>query len=121
LDENTIEIVKNLPSPRCIKTHLPIQFLPDQIWTVNPKIIYIKRSPRDVAVSFFHHAAALHGYVGPMEDFIDAFINECVLYSPYYPHIIDYCQVAEKLDNFLVLNYEDMKMVRILTVWKGKF
>jgi len=29
-----------LQSPRCIKSHLPLQLLPEQLWTVKPKAKY---------------------------------------------------------------------------------
>lgn len=105
----TISKVEEMSSPRFIKTHLPIQLLPDQIWTVKPKVIYLKRNPKDVAVSYFHHSATLHGYLGNMEDFVNAFIGDFQLYSPYFDHLVDYGMVAEKLDNFLVLRFEDLK------------
>lgn len=40
---------------------------------------------------------------------MNAFLNEWVLYSPYHPHIVDYCRAAEMLDNILVLKFEDLK------------
>jgi hypothetical protein len=30
--------VEMLKSPRSIKTHLPLQLLPEQLWTVRPKV-----------------------------------------------------------------------------------
>jgi len=32
--------VEMLESPRCIKSHLPVQLLPEQLWTVKPKAKY---------------------------------------------------------------------------------
>ena len=29
-----------LQSPRCVKSHLPLQLLPEQLWTVKPKAKY---------------------------------------------------------------------------------
>lgn len=109
---DTVTQTINTSSPRCIKTHLPIQFLPDQMWTVKPKIIYIKRNPRDVAVSFYHHYVILHQYKGSLDDFIDFFVGDYPIYSPLFPHYIDFGVAAEKLDNILILNFEDMKKVK---------
>ncbi|KXJ77353.1 hypothetical protein RP20_CCG007779 [Aedes albopictus] len=33
-------------SPRFVKSHLPVALLPDQIWTVRPKMVYIRRNPK---------------------------------------------------------------------------
>jgi hypothetical protein len=98
-------------SPRFIKTHLPIQLLPDQIWTVKPKIVYVKRNCKDTAVSFFHHIALLHGFVGSLEDYINAFVTDNIMYSPFHQHVVDYCLAAEKLENIYTINFEDMKKV----------
>ncbi len=43
-----------VPSPRTMKTHLSKNLLPPQIYTKKPKIIYIARNPKDVAVSFYY-------------------------------------------------------------------
>jgi hypothetical protein len=34
---DTVHEVEMLQSPRCIKSHLPLQLLPEQLWTVKPK------------------------------------------------------------------------------------
>jgi Sulfotransferase domain len=99
----------NMPSPRFIKTHLPVSLVPDQIWTVAPKIVYVRRNPKDVAVSYFHHTALLHDYTGNMEDFVEAFIADLAYYSPYHSHILEYNAVAGKCENVLLLKFEDMK------------
>ena len=38
--EDTVQQVEMLQSPRCIKSHLPLQLLPEQLWTVKPKAKY---------------------------------------------------------------------------------
>ena len=35
--EDTLQKAEMLRSPRCIKSHLPLQLLPEQLWTVKPK------------------------------------------------------------------------------------
>ncbi len=108
--EDRLNMMDNLPSPRFIKTHLPIQLLPDEIWTVKPKLIYIKRNVKSVVVSYYFHTVMFDGYTGSLEEFSDTFMADSLLYSPYIPHILDYCQASESLDNLLVLNFEDMKI-----------
>ncbi|KAG5667159.1 hypothetical protein PVAND_015156 [Polypedilum vanderplanki] len=48
------DYMDKMPRPRIFKSHLPVQFLPDQNWTVKPKIIHIHRDVKDVAISFYH-------------------------------------------------------------------
>ena len=43
-----------MPSPRVIKSHLPGQFLPPQLWKKKAKIVYVIRNPKDVVVSYFY-------------------------------------------------------------------
>ncbi len=106
---DSIELLESQASPRFIKTHLPVQLLPDQIWTVKPKLIYIKRNPKAVAVSYFHHNRLLYKYRGSMEEYIAAFVKDVQLFSPYFPHIDGYCRLSNLAENLLILNYEDMK------------
>jgi len=38
--QDSIQQAEMLQSPRCIKSHLPLQLLPEQLWTVKPKAKY---------------------------------------------------------------------------------
>ena len=38
--EDSLQKVEMLQSPRCVKSHLPLQLLPEQLWTVKPKAKY---------------------------------------------------------------------------------
>lgn len=100
--------VLSMKSPRFIKTHLPVGFLPDQIWTVKPRVVYVRRNPKAVAVSYYYHSVSLHGYRGTMEQFIRSFINELQYYSPYHRHVLEYSNL-EYEDDMLHLCFEDMK------------
>ncbi|XP_069942569.1 luciferin sulfotransferase-like isoform X2 [Cherax quadricarinatus] len=51
---NTWHILHNISAPRTIKSHLPKELLPKQIWQVKPKIVYVCRDPRDVCVSYYY-------------------------------------------------------------------
>lgn len=52
--DKKFEMMNNLPSRRLIKSHLAAYLLPKDLWTVKPKIIYIYRDAKDVAVSLYH-------------------------------------------------------------------
>lgn len=47
------EAIDKAPSPRFIKTHLPLSMLPPNLLST-AKVIYIARDPRDVAVSIYY-------------------------------------------------------------------
>ncbi|CAG9801248.1 unnamed protein product [Chironomus riparius] len=102
------EMCQEMPRPRYIKSHLPYFLLPDQLWTVKPKIVYVVRNAKDAAVSWYHHHVNLHGYQGRMEDFIEAFSKDLVPYSPINEHIIDFWSIKDE-PNILFLFFEDMK------------
>ncbi|XP_058828218.1 luciferin sulfotransferase-like [Topomyia yanbarensis] len=93
------------PSPRLIKTHLPVALLPPQIWNVKPKIVNIRRNPKSVAVSYYHHS---NEFKGTKEAFIRSFMKDLQLYSPYHRHVIEYNQL-KNYGNILNLSFEDMK------------
>lgn len=102
--------ILSAPSPRFIQSHLPVALLPDQIWSVRPKMVYVRRNPKSVAVSYFHYTVSMQGYSGTMDQFVRAFMKDQVLYSPYHEHIIEYHHL-DYPDNLLLLCFEDMKKV----------
>ncbi|XP_058461562.1 luciferin sulfotransferase-like [Malaya genurostris] len=102
------QTVLSMKSPRFIKTHLPVGFLPDQIWCEKPKLIYVKRNPKAVAVSYYHHSVSLHGYKGTLDQFVLSMLNELQYYSPYHRHVLEYNNL-EYGGAMLHLCFEDMK------------
>lgn len=42
--QNSVQLVNDMPSPRCIKSHLPLQLLPEQFDIVKPKVYKIFQS-----------------------------------------------------------------------------
>jgi Sulfotransferase domain len=110
---DSIDKIEQLQRPRHIKSHLTKSLLPDQLWTTKPKIVYVARNPKDVVISFFHHYRNIVGYRGTKEDFIEAFLNDSIIYSPFFEHILDFWKVRHE-NYVLFLTYEDMKAVRTI-------
>ncbi|XP_055593597.1 luciferin sulfotransferase-like isoform X2 [Uranotaenia lowii] len=100
--------VERLSRPRHIKSHLPAMLLPDQIWQVKPRIIYVARNPKDAATSFFHHYRNIVGYEGRKEHFFDAFLTDSLIYAPFSGHVLDYWRIRDE-PNVLFITYEQMK------------
>ncbi|XP_059489704.1 luciferin sulfotransferase-like [Neocloeon triangulifer] len=104
----SIAAVKNMPRPRFIKTHLPMRFLPKQIWTVKPKMIYVSREVKDVIVSYFHHKRFFYGYKADFETFCKSFMKNEILFCPFWGHIKDFWGLRNE-ENILFVTYEDMQ------------
>ncbi|GAB0093897.1 hypothetical protein DMENIID0001_090880 [Sergentomyia squamirostris] len=107
-DMDQIEILKKMPSPRFIKSHLPAHLLPPQIWTVKPKIVYVARNAKDTAISWFHHYVNFQHYKNSFKNFMEVMLNDMATFSPYHAHIIDFWNMRDE-ENILFLTYEDMK------------
>jgi len=108
---NSVEQVENMPSPRFIKTHLPVPLLPEQLDNVKPKIVYVTRNPKDMCVSYYHYCKLIHGLHGSFEEFCDLFIQGKTPIGPIWDHILGFWEQKNE-PNVLFIKYEDMKKVR---------
>lgn len=61
-----------LPSPRVLNTHFPPHLLPVAIPERKPKVIFVYRNPKDVAISSFY----FYKQTPMAEDNIKDFINK---------------------------------------------
>ena len=86
---NPIEHAESLPSPRILKSHLPVSMLPPNLLEVS-KVIVVARNVRDACVSFYHHEKLMmqHGWTGSFEDFVKFFIEgKPSAYGDYWIHL----------------------------------
>ncbi|KAG0710509.1 Sulfotransferase family cytosolic 1B member 1 [Chionoecetes opilio] len=95
---------------RFIKTHLPINLLPPSFESSTAKMIYIARNPRDTAISYFYFMQLLTqcNYQGTLSSFIDLFLSDKTMYSPYFGHVLGYWE-ARHNPNILFVTYEELQ------------
>lgn len=98
------------PSPRLLKTHLPAPFLPADVWRKRPKLIYMYRDAKDAVISMYHmfRNHRLVQYPGTIVDFFDIFLNDRIIFGPFYEHISSYRQLKHQCDHLLLMSYEQM-------------
>ncbi|XP_065577628.1 sulfotransferase 1C4-like isoform X2 [Artemia franciscana] len=98
-----------MPSPRFVKTHLPFYLLPPKLLRTC-KVVYVARNPKDVCVSWYYHHKLIkfQETKASFEEFMNLFINDEVMFSPYWPQVKAAWSLRHH-PNFLFLFYEDMK------------
>lgn len=112
-DDKSIEFelnkFSNEASPRLLKSHLPAHLLPKDIWNAKPKLIYVYRNAKDVAISLYHmlKTTSTRGYNGTLEDFFDDFLDGHTCFGSFYDHIQSFQQMRG-LEHVLFVKYEDM-------------
>lgn len=103
-------LAEKMESPRFIKTHQPFSLLPPFLLH-QAKVVYVARDPRDVAVSFYYHNKffKVHAYRGDFKTYWSLFINDLVLWAPYFAHLKEAWALRHH-PNMLFLFYEELSM-----------
>ncbi|XP_078541082.1 sulfotransferase 1B1-like isoform X2 [Lissotriton helveticus] len=104
------ELLSQIPSPRLLRTHLPITHLPKSFWENKCKIVYVARNAKDVAVSSYHYSLAniLPPEPGTFAQYLEDFIAGNVSFGSWYEHVNGWWLKRNEL-RVLYLFYEDMK------------
>lgn len=109
LEEVGEEVVRALPQPRLIKTHLPLARTP---WHAAARYVYVARNPFDCAVSFYHHT---RGFVrhydfasGSWDTFFECFLRGEVDFGDYFDNLLSWWP-QRAAPNVLFLTYEQMR------------
>ncbi|XP_015907675.2 sulfotransferase ssu-1-like [Parasteatoda tepidariorum] len=99
------ETVHNLPSPRCLKTYLPL----DRIeYKKHSKYIYVARHFSECVVSYYRHIRMFPVYLftdGTIDEFVSLFIKGEVCYGDYISHFSSGYS-KRWYDNVLFITYE---------------
>jgi hypothetical protein len=91
---------REIDRPRFIKSHAPFQ-------PQYPKVIYIVRDPRDIAVSYFRYRQKIgkRSRDASIQDFLDDFFDGVGPYGAWDDHIRSWLNADTRL---LRVRYEDM-------------
>ncbi|XP_063791370.1 sulfotransferase 1B1-like [Pseudophryne corroboree] len=120
------QILESLPSPRGVKTHLPVSLIPKSFWEKNCKIIYVARNPKDVAVSYYHFDKMnyMHPDPGTWEEYLEKFLQGNVGFGSWGAHVREWWGLKQQR-NLLYIFYEDMledpkREIKKVTKFLGK-
>ncbi|KAG7492242.1 hypothetical protein MATL_G00011760 [Megalops atlanticus] len=105
-----LDLLNAMSPPRVIKTHLPIQLVPEGFWENKCKVIYVARNAKDNMVSYYHfdRMNMTQPEPGPWEGYIHKFMKGELGWGSWYDHVKGYWEERERR-NILYLFYEDMK------------
>ncbi|KAI1896361.1 hypothetical protein AGOR_G00094000 [Albula goreensis] len=105
-----LDLLGTMSPPRVIKTHLPIQLVPEGFWENKCKVIYVARNAKDNMVSYYHfdRMNKTQPEPGPWEGYIHKFMKGELGWGSWYDHVKGYWEEKEKR-NILYLFFEDMK------------
>uniref|UniRef100_A0A667Y9B4 Sulfotransferase n=1 Tax=Myripristis murdjan TaxID=586833 RepID=A0A667Y9B4_9TELE len=105
------DLVDQLPtSPRLIKSHLPVQFVPKSFWEQNCRIVYVARNAKDTAVSYFHFGRMnmFQPEPGEWSSFLQHFIQGEVVFGSWYDHVRGWWEKKQTHSKLHYMFYEDL-------------
>ncbi|XP_067448706.1 cytosolic sulfotransferase 2-like [Thunnus thynnus] len=105
------DLADQLPTtPRLIKTHLPVQFVPKSFWEQNNKIVYVARNAKDCAVSYYHFGRmnSLQPEPGDWSTFLQDFMEGKMVFGPWYDHVNNWWEKKQTHTKLHYMFYEDL-------------
>ncbi|XP_029975211.1 cytosolic sulfotransferase 3-like [Salarias fasciatus] len=97
-------------SPRLIKTHLPVQLVPQSFLEQKCRIVYIARNAKDNVVSFFHFDRMNKSQPEPGDwsSYLQRFKQGKILYGSWYDHVSNWWKKKQTYSNLHYMFFEDM-------------
>ncbi|XP_063320929.1 cytosolic sulfotransferase 3-like [Pelmatolapia mariae] len=105
------EQAEKLPTtPRLIKTHLPVQFVPQSFWKQRCRIIYVARNAKDNVVSYFHFARMNSALPEPGDwsSYLQEFMEGKRAFGSWYDHVNSWWEKKHTYSNLHFMFYEDL-------------
>ncbi|KAK3894514.1 hypothetical protein Pcinc_001767 [Petrolisthes cinctipes] len=104
-----VQCLDAMPGQRVIKCHYPLELMPPDLLD-KTTVVYVARNPKDMVVSFYHFYKVfkLFYYKGSLDTFIKLFMDNDVVFCPYWPHIKQAWQKRNH-PNLHFVFYEDLK------------
>ncbi|XP_040911310.1 cytosolic sulfotransferase 2-like isoform X2 [Toxotes jaculatrix] len=105
------DLADQLPTtPRLIKTHLPVQFVPKSFWEQNSRIVYVARNAKDSVVSYFHFDRMNHiqPEPGDWSNFLQKFMDGKVVFGSWYDHVNGWWEKKQTYSKLHYMFYEDL-------------
>ncbi|XP_042080630.1 cytosolic sulfotransferase 3 isoform X1 [Haplochromis burtoni] len=105
------DLADKLPTtPRLIKTHLPVQFVPKSFWEQRCRVVYVARNAKDNAVSYFHFERMNSGMPEPGDwsTFLQDFMEGKKVFGSWYDHVNGWWEKKQTHSNFHYMFYEDL-------------
>ncbi len=103
---NPDRFMRALERPRVLKSHECFQ-------PHYPRVIYIVRDPRDVAISYYHHNVKAGNIPDdyPMASFVPRFIEGEFdhMFGSWRDNVLSWTALRQGTPGFLLMRYEDMK------------
>ncbi|XP_035129390.3 sulfotransferase 1C4 [Callithrix jacchus] len=98
-----------MPSPRTLKTHLPVQLLPPSFWEENCKIIYVARNPKDNLVSYYHFQRMNKSLPDPgsWDEYFETVLTGNVVWGSWFDHVKGWWKKKDS-HPILYIFYEDI-------------
>lgn len=95
------DLLEQCPRPRVMKSHEP--YTPSY-----PRVVYLVRDGRDVAVSYYDFRRTLEGYTGSFDDFAEQFLTGYGLgFGGWVDHVRSWL-LAPHRGPFHLVRYEDL-------------
>ncbi|XP_071165048.1 sulfotransferase 1C4-like [Mytilus edulis] len=113
LNEVGLDLANPMPSPRVIKTHLPVKLAPTQLCQKECKVVVMFRNPKDLCVSYYHFyrsSSSFGNFKGTWTEFVDMFKDGHVDHGSWFDFTRSWWNMRQHdHDNVYIVFYEDMK------------